>query len=89
MAATEQFGFRRLPKEIRELVYLHELSVDHDNKPSALFVAVAADPTLLAEALPIYRQVNYVLTKGNMEHFKKMPLKKVMKVKHLKVVFGQ
>jgi hypothetical protein len=87
--ATIVFPLKSLPAEIRKFIYPHNnaLALPHDSKTiPALLLALAADKELFEEALEMYKSINVVVTKQNIEQFKGMRMKDLLKFRHLKIV---
>lgn len=74
------FPFKNLPEELRNLIYPHSLAIPHSDKmvPDLLMV-LAADKELFAEAFRVYKRINVRVAKGNIEQFKCMRMKELLK----------
>jgi hypothetical protein len=80
------FFFKKLPVEIRAMIYLDALELQHDDQAPALLLALAADKDIYSEVLPIYREINAKVTLENNDAFKKLHMTRLLKIKHIKIV---
>jgi hypothetical protein len=78
---------KTLPMELRVLVYMNGLQLQPGLQAPALLLALAANQDLYAEALPIYEKINFFAKIRNKQLFLKMPLKDLLKIRHLTLVW--
>ncbi|KAH8590754.1 hypothetical protein B0O99DRAFT_745052 [Bisporella sp. PMI_857] len=79
---------RDIPPELREAIYREvDLQVRRGNNAPPLVLALAADNALYAEILPIYKSKNAVITLSNQQEFKRIKMKQLLKINHLKLQF--
>ena len=83
-------SLEKLPAEVREMIYREaDLQVKHGNNAPPLVLALAADPRLYREILPIYHDMNAVITLSNQQAFKKFRMKQLLKIHYLKLQFPE
>jgi len=75
-----------LAPEMREIIYLNaDLPPNPDNSLPSVVVALAAHPILGPEILDTYKKINKTITPRDEGEFKKMPLKELLKIRHLRL----
>jgi hypothetical protein len=83
------FPLKSLPAEIQKFIYPHNntLALPHDSKTiPALLLALTANEELFEEALEMYKPINVVVTKQNIEQFKGMRMKDLLKFQCFKII---
>jgi hypothetical protein len=84
---TEVLSLLSLPLELRRLLYGEALELQPGLQAPALLLALAAEPELQIEALPIFKKVNFVLTLRNQAVFLALPNKDLLSIRHLTILW--
>lgn len=91
IATEAPFHLKNLPQELRLKIYAHELFHLPYGDPPALFEALTHDEFLADDYIRAIRLYsyggddlnNFRVTNDNAEAFRKMPMKELLKIKHL------
>jgi hypothetical protein len=82
------FPITKLPLELRLHIYPHmDLQLSPLERAQPAIMDAVANTSLYAEILPFCHAQNKVITNEEQATFKKVPLKEILKIRSLKLVF--